>query len=96
MPQTNKQICIPPELPELLKQFTKAALRTQPQDLIQWAAEYVLLSHLQPWFPLEVEMGARGGKVLEDCEEVVIAAPWELGLNSIIFVMFNSLISLIL
>ncbi|XP_036883861.1 ropporin-1 [Sturnira hondurensis] len=40
MPQMDKQICIPPELPELLKQFTKAALRTQPQDLIQWAAEY--------------------------------------------------------
>ncbi|XP_016055644.1 PREDICTED: ropporin-1A [Miniopterus natalensis] len=40
MPQTDKQICIPPELPELLKQFTKAAIRTQPQDLIQWAADY--------------------------------------------------------
>ncbi|MXQ90350.1 hypothetical protein E5288_WYG011162 [Bos mutus] len=40
MPQTDKQICIPPELPELLKQFTKAAIRSQPQDLIQWAAEY--------------------------------------------------------
>lgn len=39
MPQTDKQVCIPPELPELLKQFTKAAIRTQPQDLIQWAAE---------------------------------------------------------
>ncbi|XP_058517973.1 ropporin-1A isoform X2 [Ochotona princeps] len=40
MPQTDKQICIPPELPELLKQFTKAAIRTQPQDLIQWASDY--------------------------------------------------------
>ncbi|KAM5335983.1 ropporin-1-like [Glossophaga mutica] len=40
MPQTDKQICIPPELPDLLKQFTKAAIRTQPQDLIQWAADY--------------------------------------------------------
>ncbi|XP_008153734.1 ropporin-1A [Eptesicus fuscus] len=40
MPQTDKQICIPPELPELLKQFTKAAIRTQPPDLIQWAADY--------------------------------------------------------
>ncbi|KAM7133697.1 ropporin-1A [Molossus nigricans] len=40
MLQTDKQICIPPELPELLKQFTKAAIRTQPQDLIQWAADY--------------------------------------------------------
>ncbi|XP_019594504.1 ropporin-1A [Rhinolophus sinicus] len=40
MPQTDKQICIPPELPELLKQFTKAAIQTQPPDLIQWAADY--------------------------------------------------------
>ena len=63
MPQTDKQICIPPELPELLKQFTKAAIRSQPQDLIQWAAEYVLLSHLQPRFPLEVEVVGGGGKV---------------------------------
>ncbi|XP_019506718.1 PREDICTED: ropporin-1A [Hipposideros armiger] len=40
MPQTDKQICIPPELPELLKQFAKAAILTQPPDLVQWAAEY--------------------------------------------------------
>ncbi|XP_053100936.1 ropporin-1 isoform X2 [Hemicordylus capensis] len=40
MPQTDKQVCIPPELPDLLKQFTKAAIRTQPPDLIQWASEY--------------------------------------------------------
>ncbi|XP_007115846.1 ropporin-1A [Physeter macrocephalus] len=40
MPQTHNQRCMPPELPELLKQFTKAAIRTQPQDLIQWAADY--------------------------------------------------------
>lgn len=61
MPQTDKQICIPPELPELLKQFTKAAIRTQPEDLIQWAAEYVLLSYLQPLPPI----GGGGGKFLE-------------------------------
>ncbi|XP_058920417.1 ropporin-1A [Kogia breviceps] len=40
MPQTHNQRCMPPELPELLKQFTKAAIQTQPQDLIQWAADY--------------------------------------------------------
>ncbi|XP_062974724.1 ropporin-1 [Elgaria multicarinata webbii] len=40
MPQTDKQVCIPPELPDLLKQFTKAAIRTQPPDLIQWASDY--------------------------------------------------------
>ncbi|KAL2088189.1 hypothetical protein ACEWY4_017017 [Coilia grayii] len=36
----GKKIVIPPELPELLKQFTKDAIRTQPEDLIEWATLY--------------------------------------------------------
>ncbi|PNI54264.1 ROPN1 isoform 11, partial [Pan troglodytes] len=48
MAQTDKPTCIPPELPKMLKEFAKAAIRVQPQDLIQWAAEYVLLSRLHP------------------------------------------------
>ncbi|XP_063819920.1 ropporin-1-like protein [Pseudophryne corroboree] len=35
-----QQIHVPPELPDLLKQFTKAAIRTQPRDVLQWAAAY--------------------------------------------------------
>ncbi|KAM4051159.1 ropporin-1-like protein [Anomaloglossus baeobatrachus] len=35
-----QQIAVPPELPELLKQFTKAAIRTQPADTLQWSAAY--------------------------------------------------------
>ncbi|XP_068527105.1 ropporin-1-like protein [Anas acuta] len=35
-----EQIKIPPELPDILKQFTKAAIRTQPRDLLQWSAAY--------------------------------------------------------
>ncbi|XP_043930567.1 ropporin-1-like protein [Protopterus annectens] len=35
-----QQINIPPELPDILKQFTKAAIRTQPQDVLQWSAAY--------------------------------------------------------
>ncbi|XP_010310193.2 ropporin-1-like protein isoform X1 [Balearica regulorum gibbericeps] len=35
-----QQIKIPPELPDILKQFTKAAIRTQPHDVLQWAAAY--------------------------------------------------------
>lgn len=34
-----QQINIPPELPNILKQFTKAAIKTQPHDVLQWAAE---------------------------------------------------------
>ncbi|XP_039610317.1 ropporin-1-like protein [Polypterus senegalus] len=35
-----EQIHIPPELPDILKQYTKAAIRTQPHDIIQWSAAY--------------------------------------------------------
>ncbi|KAB5533289.1 hypothetical protein PHYPO_G00130070 [Pangasianodon hypophthalmus] len=35
-----EQINIPPELPDILKQFTKAAIRTQPPDVLQWSAAY--------------------------------------------------------
>ena len=31
----SQQINIPPELPNILKQFTKAAIRTQPSDILQ-------------------------------------------------------------
>ena len=33
-----EQIKIPAELPDILKEFTKAAIRTQPVDLLQWSA----------------------------------------------------------
>uniref|UniRef100_A0A667ZIJ8 Ropporin-1-like protein n=1 Tax=Myripristis murdjan TaxID=586833 RepID=A0A667ZIJ8_9TELE len=35
-----QQINIPPELPDILKNFTKAAIRTQPPDLLLWSAAY--------------------------------------------------------
>ena len=34
----SEQIKIPAELPDILKEFTKAAIRTQPADLLQWSA----------------------------------------------------------
>lgn len=34
----SEQIHIPPELPDILKQFTKAAIRTQPKDALAWSA----------------------------------------------------------
>ncbi|XP_026217347.1 ropporin-1-like protein isoform X3 [Anabas testudineus] len=36
----SQQINIPPELPDILKTFTKAAIRTQPKDLWLWSAAY--------------------------------------------------------
>ena len=35
---TAEQIVIPPGLPDILKQFTKAAIKTQPGDIYLWAA----------------------------------------------------------
>ena len=37
---TAEQIIVPPELPEILKHFTKAAIKTQPPDLLEWSASY--------------------------------------------------------
>ncbi|XP_062425787.1 ropporin-1-like protein [Rhea pennata] len=48
-----QQIKIPPELPDILKQFTKAAIRTQPRDVLQWAAGY--FSALSKGEPLPVK-----------------------------------------
>jgi len=39
----SEQIHIPPQLPDILKQFTKAAIRTQPKDVLAWSAAYVFL-----------------------------------------------------
>lgn len=36
----SEQIHIPPQLPDILKQFTKAAIRTQPKDVLAWSAAY--------------------------------------------------------
>ncbi|CAL8320840.1 unnamed protein product [Boreogadus saida] len=36
----SQQIAIPTELPDILKQYTKAAIRTQPKDVLQWSAAY--------------------------------------------------------
>lgn len=33
-------IIIPDTLPELLKKYVKAAIRSQPEDILSWSAEY--------------------------------------------------------
>lgn len=37
---SSHPIQIPPEFPKILKQYTKAAIRTQPADLLLWSASY--------------------------------------------------------
>ncbi|KAG5900049.1 hypothetical protein JTB14_009127 [Gonioctena quinquepunctata] len=36
----SDQISIPPSFPYLLRQYAKAAIRTQPMDLLQWSTAY--------------------------------------------------------
>ncbi|XP_033222994.1 ropporin-1-like protein isoform X2 [Belonocnema kinseyi] len=36
----SQQINVPPRLPMILKQFCKAAIRTQPYDLLKWSSAY--------------------------------------------------------
>ncbi|KAM6224399.1 ropporin-1-like protein [Rhynchocyon petersi] len=48
-----QQIPIPPDLPDILKQFTKAAIRTQPADVLRWSAGY--FSALSRGEPLPVK-----------------------------------------
>lgn len=36
----SNQIVIPPTLPSILKKYAKAAIRTQPYDLLVWSAAY--------------------------------------------------------
>ncbi|XP_015586823.2 uncharacterized protein LOC107263778 isoform X2 [Cephus cinctus] len=36
----TQQINVPPRLPMILKQFCKAAIRTQPYDLLKWSSAY--------------------------------------------------------
>jgi len=46
----SEQIHIPPQLPDILKQFTKAAIRTQPKDVLAWSAAYVFLLYMPRGF----------------------------------------------
>lgn len=60
---TRAQLNVPPELPEILKQFTKAAIRTQPENLLEWSSAY--FQALKTGQPLPVktkyEMGSSTG-----------------------------------
>ncbi len=39
---TSEQIHIPSDFPDVLLQFSKAAIRTQPTDVLAWSAAYVI------------------------------------------------------
>ncbi|KYQ46963.1 Ropporin-1-like protein [Trachymyrmex zeteki] len=39
-PTFGREIAVPARLPMILKQFCKAAIRTQPYDLLKWSSSY--------------------------------------------------------
>jgi len=39
-PLFGREIVVPAKLPMILKQFCKAAIRTQPYDLLKWSGSY--------------------------------------------------------
>uniref|UniRef100_A0A8B9ICF5 Ropporin-1-like protein n=2 Tax=Anser TaxID=8842 RepID=A0A8B9ICF5_9AVES len=61
-----EQIKIPPELPDILKQFTKAAIRTQPRDILQWSAAYFTALSKGEALPVKERMETPLAKQKED------------------------------
>ncbi|XP_002165717.3 ropporin-1-like protein [Hydra vulgaris] len=80
------QINIPPELPEILKQFTKAAIRTQPKDLLQWSAAYFLALSKGERPPVKERLDFQLGQVSEKTltKEAIIVLHRQLGHKPIV------------
>jgi len=55
-----QQINIPSELPDILKQFTKAAIRTQPPDILAWSAAYFQALAVGDTLPVKRRLEAGG------------------------------------
>ncbi|CAK1593062.1 unnamed protein product [Parnassius mnemosyne] len=53
----SQQIVIPPKFPYILKRYCKAAIKTQPYDLLRWSYEYfkALAEHRPPPVKLRLE-----------------------------------------
>ncbi|XP_073965543.1 uncharacterized protein isoform X1 [Choristoneura fumiferana] len=53
----SQQIVIPPKFPYILKRYCKAAIKTQPYDLLRWSFEYfkALAEHRPPPVKLRLE-----------------------------------------
>ncbi|XP_078478020.1 LOW QUALITY PROTEIN: ropporin-1-like protein [Lampetra planeri] len=55
-----QQIYVPPELPNILKNFTKAAIRTQPTDVLQWCADYFSVLSKGECLPVKHKLDPHG------------------------------------
>jgi hypothetical protein len=45
-----EKLSVPPPLPRILKEFTKAAIRTQPYDLLRWSVAYFQVKYPNWYF----------------------------------------------
>jgi len=55
-------ISIPPELPDILKQFTKAAIKAQPKDVLAWSTAH-FSNRLSGQAPKGTETGISSGSL---------------------------------
>jgi len=77
MPSTDiydrSQIDVPSQLPDLLKDFTKAAIRTQPPDVLAWSASYFRALNSNRTLPVKkrLEAGNKTGTLTTGLLEVI-------------------------
>mmetsp|Transcript_129324 Transcript_129324/g.374493 ORF Transcript_129324/g.374493 Transcript_129324/m.374493 type:complete len:423 (-) Transcript_129324:186-1454(-) len=68
-----KQFQIPPEFPDILKDFTREVLRNQPEDIVEFAAKY--FDCLANGLPADATRGQdgqdAGGMDMEDIERII-------------------------
>lgn len=68
-----KQFQIPPEFPDILKEFTREVLRNQPADIVEFAAKY--FDCLANGLPADTQGGHDAsdvpGMALDDIERII-------------------------
>jgi len=69
---SNTQINIPSDLPDILKQFTKSAIRTQPPDVLAWSAAYFTALSNGETLPVKRRLEAPGSGLTPGLLDMVV------------------------
>ncbi|XP_055905997.1 uncharacterized protein LOC129941398 [Eupeodes corollae] len=71
----SEQIAIPETFPNILKTYAKAAIRTQPYDLLRWSAAYFrcLANNAPPPAKIRLERACRQGSITKGYLKVLVA-----------------------
>ncbi|XP_055850877.1 uncharacterized protein LOC129915390 isoform X2 [Episyrphus balteatus] len=71
----SEQIAIPETFPNILKTYAKAAIRTQPYDLLRWSADYFrcLANNAPPPAKIRLERACRQGSITKGYLKVLVA-----------------------